>query len=109
MSWKTGQVRVANLELDPLNPRLPGVGTTRHTREIVAEMIEHENILELAKSIVEFGGLYPNERLILVEEGGEKIVVEGNRRLSALKLLHSPDLAPEAHTERFRNLSNKID
>jgi hypothetical protein len=45
---------------------------------------------------------------VVVEENGEKIVVEGNRRLAALKLLQSPDLAPDKLIEKFRNLSNKI-
>jgi hypothetical protein len=108
-SWKTTHIKIAGLELDQLNPRIPGIFNQRTTRDIVAALIEHEDVYALAKSIVEFGGLYPNERLIAVEENGGKIVVEGNRRLAALKLLHSPDLAPQNLVERFRNLSNKID
>jgi hypothetical protein len=108
-SWKTGHVKVSGLDLDQMNPRIPGIANQRSTRDIVAALIDHEDVLGLAKSIVDFGGLYPSERLIAVDEQNEKVVVEGNRRLAALKLLHSPDLAPENHVERFRNLSNKID
>ena len=108
-SWKTVNAKVSGLELDRMNPRIPGIGNGRSTRDIVATLIEHEDVLALAKSIVDFGGLYPNERLIAVDEERERVVVEGNRRLAALKLLHSPGLAPEVDVERFRNLSNKID
>jgi hypothetical protein len=108
-SWKAGHAKVTGLELDPLNPRIPGIADNKSKRDIVAGLIEHEDVLGLAKSIVDFGGLYPSERLIVVEENGEKIVVEGNRRLSALKLLLGPDFAPPNWVEKFRNLSNKID
>jgi hypothetical protein len=107
-NWKTTWQNITGLELDQKNPRLPGVGGNKSTRDIVAVLIEHEDLLGLAKSIVDFRGLYPSERLIIVEENTEKIVVEGNRRLAALKLLHSPDLAPPQYVERFRHLSNKI-
>jgi hypothetical protein len=108
-SWKPGLVKVTGLELDPLNPRMPGIAQNLSMRDIVAALIEHEEVYGLAKSIVDFGGLYPSERLIVVEENGEKVVVEGNRRLAALKLLHSPDVAPPNWVEKFRNLSNKLD
>jgi hypothetical protein len=109
MNWKTAYVKVTGLELDPQNPRIPNIGGHKGTRDLVAELIEHEDVLGLAKSIVESGGLYQNERVIVVEENSEKIVVEGNRRLASLKLLHSPDLGPEPFVEKFRTLSNKID
>ena len=107
-SWKTSLHNITGLELDPKNPRLPGVGRYKSTRDIVAVLLEHEDVLGLAKSIVEFGGLYPSERLIVVEENGDKVVVEGNRRLAALKLIESPDLAPPTLVEKFRALRSKI-
>ena len=64
--------------------------------------------LFLAKKIADAGGLYPNESLVVVIEDGKKIVVEGNRRLASLKLLNSPDLAPEPMIARFRTLSHSI-
>lgn len=107
-SWKTSWHNITGLELDPKNPRLPGVGGYKNTRDIVAALLEHEDVLDLAKSIVEFGGLYPSERLIVVEENNEKVVVEGNRRLAALKLIESPDLAPANMVDKFRVLRSKI-
>ena len=43
-----------------------------------------------------------------MEEDGKKIVVEGNRRLAALKLLNSPELAPEKVRGKFRALTHNV-
>jgi hypothetical protein len=106
--WKKLQIKITTLELDPLNPRIPALVDAPSQRDIVAHLIAHEEVYELAKSIVEFGGLYPSESLVGVEEGDKKIVVEGNRRLAALKLLDSPDLAPDNMIAKFRTLSHNI-
>lgn len=106
--WKKLQIKITTLELDPLNPRIPALVDAPSQRDIVAHLVAHEEVYELAKSIVEFGGLYPSESLIAVEESGKKVVVEGNRRLAALKLLDSPDLAPDNRIAKFRSLSHNI-
>ncbi|HEX4000241.1 MAG TPA: hypothetical protein VHX65_16940, partial [Pirellulales bacterium] len=84
--WKKLQIKITTLELDPLNPRIPALVESPSQRDIVANLVAHEDVYELAKSVVDFGGLYPNESLIAIEENGNKIVVEGNRRLAALNL-----------------------
>ena len=106
--WKESQAGVIFLKLDPLNPRIPGSGTELTQRDVVKDLIENEKILDLAKSIVE-SGYFPTEALITVEEEKKKYVVEGNRRLAALKLLISPEYAHSPQWERrFRALSNRI-
>ena len=106
--WKKHHFKVSTLELDPLNPRIPALIDTPSQRDIVAYLVEHEDVLDLAKSIADFGGLYPNESLIAVEEDGRKTVVEGNRRLAALKLLNSPDPAPDNMKGKFRSLIHNL-
>lgn len=106
--WKKLQIKITTLELDPQNPRIPALVDTPSQRDIAAHLVAHEDVYDLAKSIVDFGGLYPSESLIAVEDGGKKIVVEGNRRLAALKLLDSPDLAPDKMVSKFRTLSHGI-
>jgi ParB-like chromosome segregation protein Spo0J len=106
--WKKLQIKITALELDPLNPRIPALVDNPSQRDIVAHLVAHEDVYELAKSIAEFGGLYPSESLIAVEVDGKKVVVEGNRRLAALKLLDSPDLAPDNLISKFRSLSLNI-
>lgn len=102
--WKTLPVKVTGLELDPRNPRIPAGTEIRSTRDLIAELVEHDEVLDLARSISE-GGYFPHESLIGLEEGGKKIILEGNRRLAALKLLINPDAAPEEFKKRFRSLA----
>jgi hypothetical protein len=106
--WKESTPLVTNLLLDPHNPRIPASGTDLSQRDITADLVEHDKVLEIAKSIVD-NGYYPVEALIVVEEKKKKYVVEGNRRLAALKLLISPEQAPEHWVRRFRALANRID
>ena len=107
--WKESQLTVTNLLLDPHNPRIPDSGESLSQRDLLADLVQNDKVHELAKSIVE-NGYYPVEALIIVREHKKKYVVEGNRRLAALKLLLSPETAPEQSWERrFRALANRID
>lgn len=106
--WKKGNPKVTSLQLDPLNPRIPKGRGILDQRGLIAELVEHDKVYELAKSIVA-DGYYPLEHLIAVESDGKAVVVEGNRRLASLKLLINPELAPdEKAAKSFRMLSNKI-
>ena len=69
-------------------------------------MISKEDVYALAKSIVE-SGYFPNEVLVAVREQSKLVVVEGNRRLAACKLLISPEAAPASFQAKFRSLSVK--
>lgn len=105
--WKQkNSAAVTSLQLDNRNPRLPPRSPNLNQAELIAELIRHENVYGMAKRIVD-RGYYRHELPIAVEEGGKLVVVEGNRRLCALKLLISPNLAPDADRSRFKKLSHK--
>jgi hypothetical protein len=106
--WKPEEPNVTNLLLDPNNPRIPDSGKELSQRDLIADLLENDKVYELARSIVT-NGYYPVESLIVVIEKGKKYVVEGNRRLAALKLLLSPEGAPEKWERRMRSLSNQIE
>jgi hypothetical protein len=106
--WKESGVKVINLLIDPYNPRIPGSNASLSQRDLIADLVENDKVIELARSIVD-NGYYPVEALIVIEENQKKYVIEGNRRLAALKLLLSPEIAPENWERRFRALSNRID
>lgn len=102
-------VPVEQLKLDLNNPRH---GLLENEDEVVDWMLRKlgPKIFALAEDIVAFG-FDPSERLILCPRGGDGkyIVVEGNRRLTARKLLLKPSLIKEASVaEKFEKLARSF-
>ena len=87
-------VPVSKLFLDPKNPRLPNYMRDKSEEEIIDYMILEESTLELMQAIGE-KGFFPGEQLLVVENGDKETytVVEGNRRLTSVKLLNKPSIA----------------
>lgn len=106
--WKEYTPLVTSLLLDPLNPRLPIADKNLSQAELLEELVIHDDVYSIAKSIAE-NGYYPVESLIGIQENGKKFILEGNRRLAAIKLLISPSAAPERYQKRFKDLSDNID
>ena len=82
------------LHFDHNNPRLSeyGIEATTPEKEILTTLWDAMDVLELVQSI-SASGFFPHEALIVAEEGGKKIVIEGNRRLAAVKVLLNPAIA----------------
>lgn len=96
-------IAVSALWLDPINPRFPD-GVADQAEAIAAMLSDSKSereIVALARSIVEEGGLDPTQMIAVAIEDGHKVVIEGNRRVTALKLLNKPALAPN-DTVRIR-------
>lgn len=106
--WEEKQISVNNILLDSHNPRIPPDLGPRDQRSLLAVLVEHDKVEELARNIAR-NGYFPTESLIVVRKNGNTIVIEGNRRLAALKLLIAPEAAPEDQKSKFRSLSNRID
>lgn len=90
-----GIVNIEYLKFDKLNPRLPKrlQGITDDAK-VIDYMVKNGNILELMKSIAETGYSEAEPLLVVLDNSDNKyIVVEGNRRLTAVKLLNNPKLA----------------
>lgn len=89
-------VRPADLLIDEVNPRLdqPNVGQREAQRALARE--QQRKLQMLAKDIVE-NGLNPLEMpVVALADDGRYIVLEGNRRLTALKALENPDSVADA-------------
>ena len=87
-------VPLTKLHLDPENPRFDPIDDEDR---IVAQLVGTEKVLVVARDIAEKGGISPLDRIGVIRiEGtpGHYMVVEGNRRTCALKLLHDPRKAP---------------
>jgi predicted DNA-binding protein YlxM (UPF0122 family) len=93
--WPRKKFLVKSLKLDNENPRLSGFGSNKPTQNQVVEyMLEYEKVIQLAKDISKMGFL-PNEEPIVFKENNKYIVVEGNRRVTACKVLVDPELIPK--------------
>ncbi len=90
MSFKFDTLSISEIQLDEKNPRFHQVS---NQKQAIQEMFDNQKdkLLELAKDIVEFG-LDPSKRLIVFKQNGKYIDGDGNRRLTALKVLETPDL-----------------
>jgi hypothetical protein len=87
-------ISLQQLYFDPENPRLSSNSRDADDGVILDWMLKKGNILELMSSIAATG--YSDAEPLLVTQrlnGDGYTVVEGNRRLAALKLLASPQLA----------------
>lgn len=99
-------LRIDSLELDLENPRIVIAANQRDAmQKILSE--QAIKLIVLAESIAS-NGLSPIDRFLVVrsERAGKFVVLEGNRRVLALKLLKNPTLVndlemPEAYRKRL--------
>lgn len=100
----TAKVSVERLRLDRMNPRLIGQAEHASDESIIARLYRGAEIDELLQSI-STNGYLDIEPLVVVRDAERRrlIVLEGNRRIAALRLLREADLAERiASSERLR-------
>ena len=95
-------VSIDMLTLDEKNPRL---GFAKDQDAVLARMIAYgQPFFALAKDIAESG--LSIEPVVVQNDGNKYKVRDGNRRISALKLLNRPHLCPDkASRDRFTKLA----
>ncbi len=86
--------RKADIELDKLlvNPENYRFETVKDQQEAMLIMLrlQKDKILKLARDVAQ-RGLNPTRRLVVKEaDGGKYVILEGNRRITALKLMSNP-------------------
>lgn len=87
-------VSTNSLYFDFKNPRIAEFNYSSQTpeNEIIQTLWEVMGVEEIVLSI-KASGFFDHEPLIAVKEDGKIIVIEGNRRLAAVKCLIDPDIA----------------
>ena len=81
------------LVLDDKNPRLPRSMQEKSEEDIIKFMLLDATTLELMQAIGQ-NDFFVGEQLLVIKEETDKYrVIEGNRRLVAVKLLNEPELA----------------
>ncbi|WP_020568828.1 ParB/Srx family N-terminal domain-containing protein [Neolewinella persica] len=84
---------IEELRFDPENPRLPNTIRNKSDSDIISYMVANENLFDLISSIKK-QGFFDGEPLLVIPDGsGKFIVVEGNRRFAAVRLLNNPELS----------------
>ena len=101
---ETEQVPVEKLRLDRLNPRLVGGAAGASDEAIIARLYRTAELSELLQSISANGYLDIEPLVVVPASDGDALsVLEGNRRLAALRILREPDLVRRiASSERLR-------
>ncbi|MEJ6781793.1 ParB N-terminal domain-containing protein [Aminobacter sp. Piv2-1] len=94
MAFDLKKINVDELDLDPKNPRLPTY--VERDQPSMLEFLARSSAIEELMSAISENDFFEAEALIAVPENGRLVVVEGNRRLTALKLLRGasyPDIS----------------
>ncbi|WP_369957660.1 hypothetical protein AB8P72_09030 [Psychrobacter sp. CLB018] len=94
------KIKIESLVLDYKNPRLPNSMDSEIS--IIEYMILQQQSMALLEDIAK-NWLSPIEDIAVCKDGSEYIVLEGNRRVSALKLLKNPDLLP-LYSQRIKDI-----
>jgi hypothetical protein len=110
------QLTIGDLLLDLENPRISRAGGQN---DALQKIIDDQDVklAVLAESILEDGGLNPMDRLLVVKSADSEskyVVIEGNRRLAAIKILHNPAVLTglevrSALQKRFEALAQNFD
>lgn len=89
-------MKVSDLAFDLRNPRLPEYDLAGDAAEtdVIRILWDAMDVKELVMSIAA-SGFFRHEPLVVAREGGRNVVIEGNRRLAAVKLLRGRELAGE--------------
>lgn len=99
MNPKFDSVSVNSLKFDPDNPRLPEKYKNKPDEEVLRYLLLECNLIELMMSIGEKGYFSGEPLMVVPDEGDFYRVVEGNRRLGALKLLQDDTEPPVLNTQ----------
>lgn len=110
MTNKRKTIPISMLKLDQNNYRFEAVATQREA--IKAMLDDRHKVSALAADILEVG-LNPSEQFIVTpdeEQEGHFIVCEGNRRVTALKVMDNPDFAKGTSAQRkFSQLAEEFE
>ncbi|MDO9282431.1 MAG: hypothetical protein Q7T88_08635 [Methylotenera sp.] len=104
MSNTFESINISDIQLDEKNPRFTPVSNQKEAINVMFNELG-DKLYELAKDITKHG-LDPSKRLIVFKEKGKYIDGDGNRRVTVLKALETPDLISiKKYRDKFSELS----
>jgi hypothetical protein len=108
---KKEPIPLTDIFLDVHNPRLKSELNHENTAIVDFFLDPNNKVLALAKDIAEFG-IDPSQRAIVMraDDGDDEtyIVLEGNRRICALKILSAPEILNGSIPENKQRTINKL-
>ena len=98
-------ISISELSLWDQNARFPDTYFNKTEKELIEHFATKKDfkLVELASEIVDEFSWPQLEKLVVYESGGKKIVLEGNRRLAAYKLLNNPELTDDVGLKKKLN------
>lgn len=108
------ELKLEDLLLDKENPRFAStplsddLSIEEEQQAIIGYLLDHENVISLAKEINARGILHGPELIACYPQGEKYIVAEGNRRTCACKLLLNRKLIPKKYIDEFPFLNKEI-
>ena len=100
-------ILTTELDFDPENPRFYRLNHKHSVEAVIEEMLDDESVQDLMLSIGQ-QGYFPGEPLLVVKEfNGRYTVVEGNRRLAAVKLLNEEIFPPLRRKPSITDIKNE--
>lgn len=105
MSIKTKNISIADLILWDENARFPDKYFNTEEAELIGYFLSKSDfkIKPFVESVVKDFDLPQLEKLVVWNNNGQHVVLEGNRRLTAYKLLSNPELANDTSLKKFLN------
>lgn len=95
--------KTTTLNIDFKNPRLAEFNLKTKSPNEVYKLLWDEMALEEIVISITAHGFFQTEPLLVVEEQKKKIVIEGNRRLAAVKIILDDKLADDILPDRIRD------
>lgn len=107
-NWPKQRVGVMDLFLDPENIRLQ-VQVKAPQQSLINDLFLNENAMQVLESIAN-NRFFPDEVPVVIKEDGKFVVIDGNRRVAALKVLARPELVPskEDHIRELAEIAAPI-
>lgn len=105
-SWDPSPIAAEKLNLDPLNPRLAEYGLDESaTQEQILQTLWREMAVDEIALSIAANGYFPFEPLFAEKRDGKLWVIEGNRRLAAVKVLREHALREVVRASDLPRLS----
>lgn len=105
-NYKLVNLSINDIYLNLENPRFEKINSQDEAIRVMITEYQ-EKIYNLAKHIIE-NGINPTEHAAVIKKDGIYIALDGNRRLTTLKILKNPDILDE-NFERLKSKIMKLD